>query len=138
MNRRRIWLLFTFIFVAGMLAGAAAMHAYFQAHIWKFMESTRGRHHEYFLQQLDKELQLTDAQHAQIEDIVTATHVQLQQLRQRTQPEADAIITRSHQQIEAHLTPTQLSLFQEILKHMPPPGSNSPPPQLPAPAAAKP
>ena len=123
MSKRRIWFLFTFVFIAGLLAGAAAMHAYFQAHTLDFIRSSKGHYHEFYLERLQHDLRLTDAQHAQINEIVTATHSQLQKLRQRTQPEAEAIIAESNRKISGQLTPDQAILFQEMLKRMPPVGS---------------
>ena len=115
MSKQRIWLLFTLTFVAGMLAGAAAMRAFQHTHIRQFMRSDSERQHEFFLRRMNQDLTLTAVQQTQVQTIMRDTREQLAKLRQRTQPEVRRIQQENNQQIEKLLTPEQVVKYQQLM-----------------------
>ena len=91
-----------------------------------------------FVQQLNKTLKLTPAQHEKIEKIIAAGQDRNHEIWTNTAPKIWAVMQEVNQQIRAELTPEQLKPFEELLKHpprRPQSGTNAPPgfspPELP-------
>jgi Spy/CpxP family protein refolding chaperone len=97
-------------FVAGMVTGVFASH----------MMILRGSHGAgYFpnralVNRLDRHLDLTDAQRAQVEQIIRRRHQRIDQLWSETRPRVNAEISRTNAEISAILTPEQNAKFEKL------------------------
>ena len=124
-TRKRIWFLFARPLVAGMMAGAALMQVYFQTRLKLHMRGEQERYHEYFLRQLNAELQLSREQYAQTKALLLANQEQLLRIRQRTQPEVEQLAATANEKIIQSLTPEQAERFKVFIVRFPQPGIRS-------------
>ena len=70
------------------------------------------------LERLDRELDLTAAQHARIDTVLTRREADLRALMSEARPRFEAIATRTRTEIQAVLTPAQQEKFAKITKRM--------------------
>ena len=97
-------------FIAGMAVGVFTSH----------MMILRGGHGAgYFptralVNRLDRHLDLTDAQRAQVEQIIRRRHQRIDQLWSETRPRVNAEISRTNAEISAVLTPEQKAKFEKL------------------------
>ena len=68
----------------------------------------------WMLERLDRELDLTAAQHARIDTVLTRREADLRALMSEARPRFEAIATRTRTEIQAVLTPTQQEKFAKI------------------------
>lgn len=97
-------------FVAGMTAGFFASH---------MIILHGGPGAGYFpttalVNRLDRHLDLTDAQRAQVEQILRRRHQRIDQLWSETRPRVNAEISRTNAEISAVLTPEQKAKFEKL------------------------
>jgi Spy/CpxP family protein refolding chaperone len=72
----------------------------------------------WMLARLDRELDLTPAQHARIDTVLTRREADLRALMSEARPRFEAIATRTRSEIQAVLTPTQQEEFAKITQRM--------------------
>ena len=72
-----------------------------------------------FLQNLKREIQLTDEQHARIEKIITEGQERNRQLWNRVLPEMRREMQDTKERIRAVLQPEQVKRFEELMKQRP-------------------
>jgi len=72
----------------------------------------------WMLERLDRELDLTPAQHARIDTVLTRREADLRALMSEARPRFEAIATRTRSEIQAVLTPAQQEEFAKITKRM--------------------
>jgi Spy/CpxP family protein refolding chaperone len=72
----------------------------------------------WMLERLDRELDLTAAQHARIDTVLTRREADLRTLMSEARPRFEAIATRTRTEIQAVLTPAQQEEFAKITKRM--------------------
>src|SRR5512140_2628496 len=64
---------------------------------------------------MDRELGLTDAQHAQVERILEDRHARIESIWHGVRPQVRAEIDRTNEQIKALLTPEQRPKFDKLI-----------------------
>ena len=82
-----------------------------------------------FLERLDRELKLNAQQREHIEKIITEGQDRIKSFCQEIEPEVKEELANTREKIENELTPTQLTLFTELLKRKPAathPATNAP------------
>ncbi|HUR96364.1 MAG TPA: hypothetical protein VMY76_17430 [Gemmatimonadales bacterium] len=72
----------------------------------------------WMLSRLDRELDLTAAQHARIDTVLTRRESDLHALMSEARPRFEAIAARTRTEIQAVLTPAQQEKFAEITRRM--------------------
>jgi hypothetical protein len=107
MESGKVWSGLVVLFTAGVLmglAGATFYHQYEQEHRWERGPAAK---HERIMKRLTHELALTPAQQADIEPIVSRTHVEILQLRLSHQPEVEEALTHGMAEIKTKLSGEQ-------------------------------
>lgn len=72
----------------------------------------------WMLDRLDRELDLTAAQHARIDTVLTRREADLRALMSEARPRFEAIATRTRTEIQAVLTPAQQAKFGKITQRI--------------------
>ena len=72
----------------------------------------------WMLERLDRDLDLTAAQRARIDTVLTRREADLRVLMSEARPRFEAIAARTRTEIQAVLTPTQQAEFAKITKRM--------------------
>ena len=72
----------------------------------------------WMFKRLDHELELTPAQHARIDTVLTRREADLRALMTEARPRFEAIATRTRSEIQAVLTPQQQEQFAKITQRM--------------------
>jgi Spy/CpxP family protein refolding chaperone len=72
----------------------------------------------WMLDRLDRELDLTAAQHARIDTVLTRRETDLRTLMSEARPRFEVIAARTRTEIRAVLTPAQREKFGEITKRL--------------------
>ena len=107
MISRKLWGGLVVLFLAGALigiAGATLYHQYEQEIQWERGPAAK---HERIMKHLTHELALTLAQQADIEPIISRTHVEILQLRFSHQPEVEQALTQGMAEIKTKLSAEQ-------------------------------
>jgi hypothetical protein len=102
------------LFLAGALtgiAGATLYHQYEQEHRWERGSAAK---QERIMKRLAQELGLTPAQQADIEPIVSRTHVEILKLRFSLQPEVEQALTQGMAEIKTKLSVEQQEELDEL------------------------
>ena len=110
----KLWGGLVVLFVAGVLTGIAGTtlyHQYEQEHRWERGPAAK---HERIMKRLTHELTLTPAQQADIESIVSRTHVEILQLRFAHQPEVEQALTHGIAEIKVTLSGEQQAKLDEL------------------------
>jgi hypothetical protein len=108
MTSGKLWGGLLVLFCAGALTGIAGTtlyHQYEQEHRWERGPAAK---YERIMKRLTHDLALTPAQEADIEPIVSRTHVEILQLRFLLQPEVEQALTKGMAEMK-----TKLSLEQQ-------------------------
>ena len=103
----KLWGGLVVLFIAGALTGIAGTtlyHQYEQEHRWERGPAAK---HERIMQRLTHELALTPAQQADIEPMISRTHVEILQLRFAHQPEVEQALTQGMVEIKTKLSVEQ-------------------------------
>ena len=121
MTRGKLWGGLVVLFLAGALtgiAGATLYHQYEQEHRWERGPAAK---HERIMKRLTHELALTPAQQADIEPIVSRTHVEILQLRFLLQPEVEQALTKGMAEMKTKLSVEQQEelddLYAKLQRH---------------------
>ena len=107
MESGKVWSGLVVLFTAGVLiglAGATFYHQYEQEHRWERGPVAK---YERIMKRLTHDLALTPAQQAEIEPIVSRTHVEILQLRFLLQPEVEQALTQGMAEIKTKLSVEQ-------------------------------
>ncbi|MEP6686712.1 MAG: hypothetical protein ABJC36_00095 [Gemmatimonadales bacterium] len=72
----------------------------------------------WMLDRLDRELDLTPAQHARIDTVLTRREADLRALMSEARPRFEAIATRTRTEIQTVLTPSQQQEFAKITQRI--------------------
>ena len=72
----------------------------------------------WMLERLDRDLDLTAAQHARIDTVLTRREADLRALMAEARPRFEAIATRTRTEIQSVLTPAQQEEFAKITQRM--------------------
>ncbi|HEY7440852.1 MAG TPA: hypothetical protein VH701_00430 [Vicinamibacterales bacterium] len=109
MSRSTLWAGLAVLFGAGVLTGVVSAALYADSE-----RTHRGAHgpaaqHERIMNRLAQQLSLTAEQRAEVEPIVTRTHVAVLALRFSHQPEVEQILTRGMMELKEKLSAEQRS-----------------------------
>ena len=110
----KLWGGLVVLFFAGALtgiAGATLYHQYEQEHQWERGSAAK---HERIMKRLTHELALTPTQQADIEPIISRTHVEILQLRFSHQPEVEQALTQGMAEIKTKLSAKQQEELDEL------------------------
>ena len=114
MTPGKLWGGLVVLFCAGALiaiAGATLYYQYEQEHQWDRGPAAK---HERIMKRLTQELALTPAQQADIEPIISRTHVEILKLRFSHQPEVEQALTQGMTEIKTKLSAKQLEELDEL------------------------
>lgn len=103
----KLWGGLVVLFIAGALTGIAGTTLYHQneqEHRWERGPAAK---HERIMKRLTHELALTPTQQADIEPLITRTHVEILQLRFAHQPEVEQVLTQGMAEIKTKLSVEQ-------------------------------
>ena len=103
----KLWGGLIVLFIAGALTGIAGTtlyHQYEQEHRWERGPAAK---HDRIMKRLTHELALTPAQQADIEPMISRTHVEILQLRFAHQPEVEQALTQGMAEIKTKLSVEQ-------------------------------
>lgn len=121
MTPGKLWVGLAVLFLAGALtgiAGATLYHQYEQEHRWERGPAAK---HDRIMKRLTSELALTPAQQADIEPIVSRTHVEVLQLRFLLQPEVEQALTKGMAEMKTKLSVEQQEelddLYAKLQRH---------------------
>jgi hypothetical protein len=110
----KLWGGLVVLFFAGALtgiAGATLYYQYEQEHRWERGPAAK---QERIMKRLTRELALTPAQQADIEPIVSRTHVEILQLRFLVQPEVEQALNKGMVEMKTKLSPEQQEEVDEL------------------------
>lgn len=114
MTPGKLWVGLAVLFLAGALtgiAGATLYHQYEQEHRWERGPAAK---HDRIMKRLTSELALTPAQRADIEPIVSRTHVEILQLRFSLQLEVEQALTQGIAEIKTKLSVEQQEELDDL------------------------
>lgn len=111
-NKWQVRLAAVVIFLLGVAAGALAPRAY---HGW---HRTGAAHEPADFDQMLARLQLSDAQQAQVKQILSDTRGQLEALRKESEPKVAQIRQQTDARLQQVLTPAQWQQFQQMRAEM--------------------
>lgn len=101
-------------FIAGFVTGIAAVRVFHRGgRVPPIVEQT-------LLNRLDRQLDLTDRQRAEIRKIIVQRHDRIERMWANVRPQMRAEIERTNAEIERVLTPEQREKFQALRLHMRP------------------
>jgi Spy/CpxP family protein refolding chaperone len=109
---RRAYLYFIITFLLGIVVGGAGVLFYG----WYGGHWHRGFEKQRIVQRLTRELNLTDAQVKQLDQIVDDSMKRFAELRKQFEPQFDAAREESNNRIRQILTPEQLTKFNEMVR----------------------
>ena len=97
------------IFLLGFVAGALTLNYYRLRHPVGPSAFARGR-----FEQLLERLELTQAQRAQVEKILSDSRAQLADMHRKSEPEVRAIRRQTEERLQAVLSPQQWQQYQQM------------------------
>jgi len=138
MKSWKAWALVAVIFASGAVAGAFGMRAYMARHLPEILAQTRKRVEEQFLENIDREVSLSEAQKQAILPILREALAKGEKIHESVRAQIDPIMREADARIAEQLTPEQRVKFQEFRERMErlrreghppgPPGGPPPPP----------
>ncbi|MEW6365461.1 MAG: hypothetical protein AB1714_12615 [Acidobacteriota bacterium] len=114
MSRWRARLAVLAVFLAGMICGAAALHIY-SLRVESRILHARDVVAEMIVYQLDRQLDLNEAQRHEIYQAVIETREELFGIRRELLPQLRAIFDRAYVRIRKTLTPEQQVIYDKII-----------------------
>ena len=114
MTTGKLWGGLVVLFLAGALTGIAGTtlyHQYEQEHRWERGPAAK---QERIMKRLVHELALTPAQQAEVEPIVSRTHVEILKLRFLLQPELEQALTQGMAEMKTKLSAEQQEQLDKL------------------------
>ena len=131
MNRWKITLRYGLVFMLGLVLGIAGSHLALKHRFARAMQDRPAAQRHMMMRHLTRELQLTKPQQIEIERIVNAQLKALSEVRERHQPEVQAIFQQAEDEMKPHLLSNQQQKLDQIMermqKHGPMHGGRPPP-----------
>jgi len=121
---RRAYLYFLTTFLSGILVGAVGMLAY----AWYGGHWRRGPDKRHAIHRLKQELQLSEQQVKQVNEILDEFGRRFGELREQLRPQFDALREESHARVRALLTPEQQQKYDQIIRREQERRTKRPPP----------
>ncbi len=114
MNKIRVWVGIVLVFLLGALAGSLATGTYFKHRIERFVKGGHPPIKVVLMKKLSHELDLTETQRFEIEEILDQLQAKLLDLRRKHQPELENLFDHSFGLIREKLNSEQKKRFDEI------------------------
>jgi hypothetical protein len=120
MNRTRLTVGIVLIFVLGCLTGGLAVQLFQRHEVGDAHRRPRSPEArvDFIMQRLERDLDLTVAQSAEIRPIVAANEKAISEIKERIAPQIRAILDRGFSSIRAMVTPDQQRKLDEIRERM--------------------
>ncbi|MCX6993886.1 MAG: hypothetical protein NT011_12195 [Kiritimatiellaeota bacterium] len=131
MNRWKITLRYGLVFMLGLVLGMAGSHFALKHRFARAMQDRPAAQCKMMMRHLTRQLQLTKPQQIEIKRIVDTQLKALSDVRERHQPEVQAIFQQAEDEMKTHLQPEQQQKLDQIMermkKHGPMHGGRPPP-----------
>jgi len=106
------------VFSLGVVLGVAGTHLALRWHFSHVMRNRPASQQQMVVRHLTRQLQLNRAQQETLRPIIADQIQALSALRQRHQPEIDAVFQQGAADMKAHLTPEQQARLDKVLKRL--------------------
>ena len=103
------------VFVLGAASGAIVTHMVQRAHHETFIKGGPEAREELIVKRLTKKLDLDPQQQEQVKAIIHENHAAMQQVRDKSRPQIEAILGQGQKRINELLRPAQQEKFQTII-----------------------
>jgi len=134
MKSWKAWLLVAVIFITGAAAGAFGMRVYMARHLPELLTNTRQRLEEFFMENIDREVGLTDQQKKNILPILREAVAKGDKVRESVRGQFEKVMQEADDKISSELDAQQRVKFAEFRARMeqlrlrgPKPGDPMPP-----------
>jgi len=131
MKRWKIILRYGLVFMLGLVLGMVGSHLALKHRIARAMQNRPVAQRQMMMRHLTRKLQLTKPQQIEIKRIVNAQLKALSDVRERHQPEIQAIFQQAEDEMKPNLLPKQQQklgqIMQRMQKHGPMHGERPPP-----------
>ena len=118
MNRWKITLRYGLFFMLGLVLGMAGSQLALKHRFARAMQDRPAAQRQMMMRHLNRELQLTNPQQIEIARILDAQLTALSALRERHQPEVQAIFQQAKDEMKPHLLPDQQQKLDQIMERM--------------------
>jgi hypothetical protein len=118
MNTLKVWVGIVLVFLLGALAGSLATGIYFKHRIERFAKREPPPIKMVLMKKLSHELDLTDTQRFEIEEILDQLQATLLDLRRKHRPELENLFDHSFGLIREKLNSEQKKRFDEIREEL--------------------
>ena len=118
MNKLKVWVGIVLVFLVGTLAGSLSTGIYFKHRIERFAKGRRPPIKVVLMKKLSHELDLTERQRVEIEEILDQLQANLLDLRRKRRPELDKLFHNSFGLIREKLNSEQKKRFDEIREEL--------------------
>jgi hypothetical protein len=103
------------VFLLGGGSGALTMHMVAKQKMEAFIHNGQQSRVEIVTQRLTKKLDLDERQRLEVQRVVRETHAEIRAARRQIRPQVEIILARSHDRINALLTPDQQKKYARII-----------------------
>jgi len=118
MKRWKIILRYGLVFMLGLVLGMAGSRLALKHRFARVMQDRPAAQRQMMMRHLTRQLQLTKPQQIEIERIVDARLKALSDVRERHQPEVQAIFQQAEDEMKSHLLPKQQQKLDQIMERM--------------------
>ena len=118
MNKLKVWAGIVLVLLLGALAGSLATGIYFKHKIERFSKGERPPIKVVLMKKLSDELDLTERQRVEIEEILDELEAKLLDLRRKHRPELEKLFDHSFGSIREKLNSEQKKEFDEIREEL--------------------
>jgi uncharacterized protein YneF (UPF0154 family) len=118
MNRWKTILRYGLFLMLGVVLGIAGSHLALKHRFARAMQDRPAAQRQMVMRHLTRELQLTKPQQIEIERIVDTQLQALSALRDRHQPEVQAIFQQAKDEMKPHLLPAQQQKLDQIMEQI--------------------
>src|SRR5579859_2009339 len=110
--KQRVYLYFVFTFILGAVIGAVGLYLY----AWYGGHWRRPMNHGQFMQDLTRQLKLTDQQAGELTQIMNDSRKKYDELHNQVRLQFEALREQTDGQIRKILNPDQVSRFDELVR----------------------
>ena len=118
MNKLKVWTGIVLVFLLGALAGSLATGIYFKHRIEQFSKGERPPIKVVLMKKFSHELDLTESQRVEIEQILDQVQAKLLDLRRKHRPEFENLFDHSFGSIREKLNSEQKKRFDGIREEL--------------------
>ena len=118
MNRLKVWAGIVLVFLLGALAGSLGTGIYFKHRIERFAKGGRPPIKMILMKKLSHEIDLTETQRVEIEEILDQLEIKLLDLRRKHRPELAKLFDHSFEAIREKLNSEQKKRLDEIREEL--------------------